>query len=102
MPDNIKLDNLIALECVTFLSTRVIKPGECSQKIKFDLNAGTWSVNGHKAPIGTSYFPSNYTNGNSCIVLGVYDRSNIQHLETMVDDARKFMPSGSLFSYYDI
>lgn len=63
---------------------------EPSKKFELDLEKRVWSFDKwEKIPIGTSRSDRDYRDG----IIGVYDRTNIKHLNSMVNDAKKFTES---------
>jgi hypothetical protein len=99
------INNLVALvwannECYTcvvdlsFVSEREVPGGEMGEepytwkwaKLVIDTKKGTWEHGDKKGKIGysfTSYYDCRYG------LIGIYDKTNIQHLNHMVSDAKE-------------
>lgn len=95
--------NLVALvwasnECYTnvvepsFVSEREVPGGEMGEepytwkwaKLELNLKKGTWEHGEKHGSIGRGYLPSGFSQYG---LIGIYDRTNIEHLNAMISDA---------------
>lgn len=67
---------------------------KCPKEVKLNLESRTWKFNGSKYEIGKSRPLLGYSYG----VIGVYDQTNLEHLNSMLNDFKEVVkvPSYSM------
>jgi hypothetical protein len=84
-----------------YVSERQVYDGEDKKhwkwaKLKLDLKEGTWKHGKKEAKIGKHFRdPCGIWSENRYGLIGIYDRTNLEHLDSMVDDAQAATESRS-------